>query len=202
MRESRRGKRNELTIAVLEVENTVLLQDGAAHGLHHNARGGVVDLARLLVQLLGEEVDAQVTVLAGGRRGRDANDLARVALQHQNVADADVVAGDRDCVGRKVLRVSDSCSRSCTSFTAHLYVAGGDVLVMIVMVMAGRLLPDLDHLLVDRLAAHRVDDPVRQLVETMPERMTMACSAPQGIKIVTKGNRGEKQKLVYAPSSS
>lgn len=161
-----------------------------------------MDLARLLVQLLGEQVDTQVAVLAGRGGGRDADDLAWVALQHQDIADPDVVARDRDCVGRKAFSVSDGCPRNCTAFAVSSYMLGGDVLAMIIMVMAGRFLPDLNHLFVDRLATRRVDDPVRQLVQAMPERVTMACSAPRGIKIMTEGNRGRKQKLVYAPSSS
>lgn len=41
-------------------------------------------------------------MLAGGSRGRDADDLARPALEQENVAQADVVAGDRDSVGSVV----------------------------------------------------------------------------------------------------
>lgn len=81
-------------VAVLEVKDAVLLQDGAAHGLDNNAGGRVVDGRGLLVELLGEEVDAQVAVLAGGGRGRDADDLGGAALEVQDVADPDVVAGD------------------------------------------------------------------------------------------------------------
>lgn len=86
-------------VAVSHVEDTVLLEDGAEHGLDNNAGGGVGNEGRLLVQLLGEEVNTEVAVLAGGRRGRDADDLARSALEHQEVTQTDVVAGDRDSVG-------------------------------------------------------------------------------------------------------
>jgi hypothetical protein len=51
------------------------------------------------VELLGEEVDTKVAVLAGGSRGRDADDLARAALKDEDVAQADVVAGDCHRVG-------------------------------------------------------------------------------------------------------
>lgn len=85
--------------AVAHVENAVLLEDGAEHGLDNDAGLGVGDEGRLLVQLLGEEVDTEVAVLAGGGRSRDADDLAGTALEHQEVAHADVVAGDRDGVG-------------------------------------------------------------------------------------------------------
>lgn len=52
------------------------------------------------MQLLGEEVDTEVSVLASGRGGGNADDLARAALQDQEVAEADVVAGDGDGVWR------------------------------------------------------------------------------------------------------
>lgn len=87
--------------AVGHVEDAVLLEDGAEHGLDDNAGLGVGDEGRLLVELLGEEVDAEVAVLAGGGRGGDADDLAGAALQHQEVAEADVVAGDGHRVGQE-----------------------------------------------------------------------------------------------------
>lgn len=50
--------------------------------------------------MLGEEVDTQVSVLAGGRRGGDADDLARASLKNQEITHADVVAWDGDGVWR------------------------------------------------------------------------------------------------------
>lgn len=112
-----------------------------------------MDLARLLVQLLGEEVDAEVAVLAGSGGARDTDDLARVALEHQDVADANVVAGDRDCVGRVPFRVS-----SCLSMAA-VAVA----------------FPDLNHLPVRRrMTSLRVGDAVSQLMEAVPEGVVVA----------------------------
>lgn len=81
-------------MTVLEVKNAVLLQDGAAHGLDHNAGGRVVDGRGLLMELLGEEVHTKVAVLSGGRGGRDADDLGGAALEEEDVADPDVVARD------------------------------------------------------------------------------------------------------------
>lgn len=112
-----------------------------------------MDLARLLVQLLGEEVDAEVAVLAGSGGARDADDLAWVALEHQDVADANVVAGDRDCVGRVAFRVS-SCL--CMAAVAVAF-------------------PDLNHLPVGRrMTSLRVGDSVSQLVEAVPEGVVVA----------------------------
>lgn len=51
------------------------------------------------MQLLGKEVDTQVSVLAGGGRSGNADDLARTTLKHQDIAHADVVGGDGDSVG-------------------------------------------------------------------------------------------------------
>ena len=81
---------------VADVEHAVLLEDRSLHGLHVHRRSRVAHRARLLVELLGEEVDTEVAVLAGVSGSRDADDLARSTLQHHKVADADVVAGDRD----------------------------------------------------------------------------------------------------------
>ena len=54
---------------VLQVEDTVLLEDRAEHRLHDDAGGWVGDEGRLLMQLLGEEVNTKVAVLASGGRG-------------------------------------------------------------------------------------------------------------------------------------
>jgi len=79
---------------VTDVDETVLLEDGADHGVEDDVRGGVGHNARFLVELLGEQVDTEVTVLAGLGGGRDADDLARTVLEDHEIADADVVAGD------------------------------------------------------------------------------------------------------------
>lgn len=84
----------ELTTSVLEVKDAVLLQDRSAHGLDNNAWGGVVNGRGLLMELLGEEVDSEVAVLAGGGGGGDPDDLGNPALEDQDVADSDVVAGN------------------------------------------------------------------------------------------------------------
>jgi hypothetical protein len=85
--------------AVMHVEDTVLLEDGANHGLNHDAGGRVGDERRLLMELLGEEVDTKVAVLASSSRGRDADDLARAALEDEDVAETDMVARDGHGVG-------------------------------------------------------------------------------------------------------
>lgn len=81
-----------------DVENAVLLEDRAEHVLDNDGGGRVGDEAGLLMELLGEEVNTEVAVLAGLGGGGDADDLARAALEDQEIANADVVAGDGDGV--------------------------------------------------------------------------------------------------------
>ena len=118
------------------VEHAVLLEDGAEHALHHDRRGRVADEARLLVQLLGEEVDAEVAVLAGVRGRGDADHLAGAALQHEQVADADVVARDGDRVRRAVALDVAHIVAARPGVVAHDAVSlDHDVLVIIVVVV-------------------------------------------------------------------
>jgi hypothetical protein len=146
--------------AVSHVEDTVLLEDGAEHGLDNNAGGGVGNERRLLVQLLGEEVNTEVAVLASGRRGRDADDLAGTALQHQEVTQADVVAGDGDSVGLllggrggcTVRRISivvhiNNINLLCDSSGVIMFVVA--VMVVMVMVMGEELVHSLGYALAD-----------------------------------------------------
>ncbi|KAI6775368.1 hypothetical protein HG530_002126 [Fusarium avenaceum] len=90
------GHGNDLTL--LHVEDAVLLEDRAEHGLDNNAGGRVGDERGLLMELLGEEIDTKVAVLASGRGGGDADNLAGAALEHQEITEADVVARDADGV--------------------------------------------------------------------------------------------------------
>jgi len=87
------GHGDELTV-IADINETVLLEDGSEEGVKDDGRRGVGDDARLLVELLGEEVDTEVTVLASLGGGGDADDLARTVLEDDEIADADVVAGD------------------------------------------------------------------------------------------------------------
>jgi hypothetical protein len=93
-----------------DVENTVLLEDRTKHVLDNDGRGRVGDEAGLLMKLLGEQVNTEVTVLASLGGGGNADDLARAALEDQEIANADVVAGDGDSLGGSHL--ADWTSRS------------------------------------------------------------------------------------------
>ena len=89
------GHGDELAV-VTEVEDAVGLVNGAQHGLDNDGGRGVGDEAGLLLQLAGEQVHTEVAVLAGLGRHGDPDDLAGTALQDQDVANADEVAGDGD----------------------------------------------------------------------------------------------------------
>jgi len=133
--------------AILHVEDAVLLEDRAEHGLDNDAGSGVGDEGRLLVELLGEEVDTEVAVLASGSRGGDADHLAGAALEDEDVAKADVVAGDGHSVGsRRILR--GTRASTATGLT------------------------DLGDL--NALMAFRVQDSVSQLVNTATERVVVS----------------------------
>jgi hypothetical protein len=95
---ARLGHGDNATI-LTDVENTVLLEDRTEHVLDNDGRSRVGDEARLLMELLGEEVNTEVAVLASLGGGGDADDLARTALEDQEVANADVVARDSDSLG-------------------------------------------------------------------------------------------------------
>lgn len=90
---TRLGHGDDATI-LTDVENTVLLEDRTKHVLDNDGRGRVGDERGLLMELLGEEVDTKVAVLASLGGGSDADDLARAALKDQEIANADVVARD------------------------------------------------------------------------------------------------------------
>lgn len=96
----------------VDVQDAVGLEDGAEHGLDNNGGRGVGDEAGLLLELAGEQVNTEVTVLAGLGGDGDANHLARTALEDQDVANADEVAGDSDSLagGTAVAGLNDADS--------------------------------------------------------------------------------------------
>jgi hypothetical protein len=111
---TRLGHGDNATV-LTDVENTVLLEDGTEHVLDNDGRGRVGDEAGLLMELLGEQVNTEVAVLASLGGGGDADDLARTTLKDQEVANADVVAGDSDVLGGSHLadRGTSGCWCGC-----------------------------------------------------------------------------------------
>jgi hypothetical protein len=107
------------------------------------------------MQLLGEEVHAQVSVLASRWGGSDADDLARTALEDQQVADSDVVGWDGNGVGRVG---GDDGARSRLGATA----SNGNINLLTIMVVV-------------MVAA--TDDAFSGTVETVSERVVVACGS-------------------------
>jgi hypothetical protein len=103
--------------------------------------------------LLGEEVNTQVSVLASCRRGGDADDLARTTLKDQEIANADVVAGDGDSVGgaRGFDRALGSSLRSSAYLNVNFFR-----LMMVLMMMRFSI-------------EDTITDTVCRLVETVAE---------------------------------
>ncbi|KAF3161273.1 hypothetical protein TWF225_009511 [Orbilia oligospora] len=78
------------------VDDLVLLEGWGHHVVEDNGWGWVSDNAVLLNQLVGEKVNTEVSVLASGRGGGDADDLAWALLEDDQVTDTDVVAWDSE----------------------------------------------------------------------------------------------------------
>lgn len=77
---------------VTNVQNAVLLENGAEHGLDNHRWSRIADERGLFMQLAGEEVDTKVAILPSLGRHGDANDLRGTALEKENVTGADEVA--------------------------------------------------------------------------------------------------------------
>lgn len=126
---------NKLTV-IADINEAVLLEDGAEQRVENHRGRGVRDDARLLVKLLGEQVNTEVTVLAGLGRGGDADDLARAVLEDDKISNADVVAGDSEggCL-RRVNRGDVGVSARVVSLNLLLVddVANGLVVTVVVL---------------------------------------------------------------------
>lgn len=154
------------TAILTDIQDTVLLEDRSDHVLDNNRWAGVADEGRLLMQLLGEEVDSQVAVLTSLSGGGDADDLARTTLQDQKIANADVVAGDGDGVGSG--HGSAGAVRGTLTWGRHGYfaVTDDDILVTLVAVLV--------LVVVVTSAFEGVEDAVGGLVKTVAERVVVA----------------------------
>lgn len=79
---------------ITDVDEAVLLEDRSKERVENDGRRWVRDDTRLLVKLLGEQVNTEVTVLASLSRGGDTDDLARTVLEDDQITNTDVVARD------------------------------------------------------------------------------------------------------------
>lgn len=159
---------------ITDVEDAVLLEDRAEHVLDNDRRAGVADEGGLLVQLLGEEVNTKVAVLASLSRGGDADDLARTALQDQQVADPDVVAGDGDGVGNHGARWSGAGRGRVVGLLAGS--GGGDLGVTndnVLFDLLGAVLV-LVFVVVVVASVNGVENSVGDAVKSVAERVVVA----------------------------
>ena len=145
-------------VALGHVQDAVLLEDGAHHGLDNNAGGRVGDVRGLLVELLGEQVNTEVAVLASGSRDGDLDDLAGAALEHQEVTNANVMAGNGDGVGQVAVAVTAAGLATVRGTAGRSH-------------WCGALLTDLD---VNVLTTTGVVDAVGKLVDALTERVVVA----------------------------
>lgn len=116
--------------ALGDVNDAVFLVDGAEHRVEDDGRRRVRDDARFLVELTGEEINTEVTMLTSGSRGGDADDLAGALLEDDDITDTDVVARDRvggGIVGSTTAGGGSSDDTAGTTSTARDALGGRDV---------------------------------------------------------------------------
>lgn len=146
------------------VEDTVGLEDGTKHILDDDRGCGIRDKARLLMKLLGEEIDSEVAMLTGLGRGRDTDDLAWTALQNQQVAIANMMAGDRDGVAGMMTAAAFDIADSLTlaisnACRATLTALAFDDHFLTVMLVTG---------------VERVEDTVSSMLKSVAEGVVVA----------------------------
>jgi len=120
------------------------------------------------VKLLGEEVDSEIAMLASLGRSGDADDLARAALQDQEVANADVVARDGDGVRpTAAFNVADILEMALTN------ACGATLVKMVVVVVIFSLLDYYFLALAFVVRMERVEDAVRGFLNAVTERVVL-----------------------------
>lgn len=87
------GHGNELSV-ITDVNEPVLLEYWAQEGVEDNRWRWVRDNTWLFMELLGEEINTEVSVLTGLSRGGNTDDLAWTVLEDNQVTNADVMARD------------------------------------------------------------------------------------------------------------
>ena len=125
------------TAVIADVEDTVLLEDWTEHVLDDDRGRRIGHEARLFMKLLGKEIDSEVTVLASLGGGGNTNDLARTTLKDQEIANADVVAGNRN--GVRANRAVDEADALTDTFAdagwAAIFLFNDYLLVFMVVVV-------------------------------------------------------------------
>lgn len=148
------------TTVITDIQNTVLLENRAKHVLNDDIGRWVGNKRRFLVQLLGEEVNAEVAMLAGLSRGSDTNDLAGAALKDQEITNANVMAGYGDGVGGTGTPSGVAGGRVTGSRHGDLGVFDDYFLFTVVVVVMG--------------SVNGVKDAVGSAVKSVAERVIVA----------------------------
>jgi len=155
------GHGNNMAI-IANVKDTVLLEYRSVHLLNHNRRRRVGDEGRLLLQLLGEEIDTKVAVLTSLRGGGDADDLTGATLKVQQVTNANVVAGDGDGTARTGAASGTTRSRHGYGLTFfNDFFGRRGVVVLVVLLVVTR-------------SVDGVEDVISSAVKSVTERVILA----------------------------
>ena len=161
------GHTNKAAV-VAHVEDAVLLEDGAEHALHNDRGLRIADETRFFLQLAGEEVDTEVSVLACLWGRRDADDLAWSALKDDEVADADELAGD----GNSISGAADAWLNEADVLAVALAVADWTTVAVF---FDDDFLADLNIVVaVVVTTAEGVDDAVKATLDTAAEGVVLA----------------------------
>jgi len=140
---TRLGHGNKLSV-ITNVNEPVLLEDWAQEGVENNGWRWVRDNTWLFVELLGEEVNTEVSVLAGLSGSGDTDNLAWTVLENNQVTNADVVA--RDGEGRSLRSVNGGDVSSRLRLLVSLHSVGGagglSIGVLVVVFVLGHCIGD------------------------------------------------------------
>lgn len=141
---TRLGHGDELSV-ITNVNEPVLFEDWAQEGVKDDGWRWVRDNTWLLMELLGEEVNTEVSVLTGLGGGGDADDLARAVLEDNQVTNADVVARDGEGGGLGGMDGGDVGGRLSLLVGLHSVrggVGGLGIGVLIVVFVLGHCIGD------------------------------------------------------------
>lgn len=158
---------------IADVEDAVLLEDRTQHVLHEDGRTRVADEAALFLELLREEIDAEIAMLACLSGGGDADDLARAALKDEDVANADVVARDGDRVRR---------ARARPSFRVTWAAHGGHFTVL----LDNNILLSLDVAVTTRAVQDAVGSAVKSVAETVVLALVVVISHIKAVLVLAR----------------
>jgi len=140
---TRLGHSDELSV-VTDVNEPVLLEDWAQEGVENDRWRWVRDNTWLLMELLGEEVNTEISVLTGLSRGSDADDLTWTVLKDNQITNADVVTRDGESGGLRGMNGGDVSGRLNLLVALHSVrgASGLGIAVLVVVFVLGHCIGD------------------------------------------------------------